>query len=420
MDIQRQFFNFYQPYLKKVAKAVEKGESLIFVGIDSIGKTEFAAQILSKRFKKKYFPKQKIYLVFLSFKDKYSPTTAQLYKNWLSRTTELLHYRLDKNTEWNNFTFYSELSEIIRRLKSSDRLVYVLLDFHHLLSQNEPFFRSLIYLHKYSDHKVSYIVLSEPHILETTNPWTRRFIQHFINFKYIFLKSFNKKTILADLKKQEKIHKTSFKNHYSLIIKYSSGLHGLISTYCFLLKNNPQIKNIRSLMKMVYKYELFQYWVFNVLESLPRKSLKVLKEVGEDNNYFKKCKNVIHRKWLIDLGFLKKTGVPKYPLMKPLLDQYSDKIPKIPIHLRLEKGIFFVQKEKLKLSKKEFLVLKILYKSKGKVVTYDQIGNRLWRDSSEKYSLWAIAQIIKRLRKKLFLFPNTIQSVRGEGYILNV
>ena len=419
MDIQKQFFDFYQHHLKTVAKAIEKGGTLIFIGIDSIGKTEFAEQILSEKFKYTYFPKKNNYLVFLSFKDKYSPTPAQLYKYWLSQTAELLHYRLDKNTEWNDFTFYSELSEFIKNLTPYERLVYVILDAQQLLSQNEFFFRNLIYLERYSKNKLSFILLSEPHILETTNPWARRFIQHFTNFKYYFLKTFNKKTILADIKRQEIIHKTSFKNISALILKHSSGLHGLISTYCYLLKDNPQIKSIRKLIKIVNKYDLFRYWVSNVLDSIPKKSLNILKEARGDKKYFKKYQKTIPGKWLIDLDFLKKDGTPRYPLMKPMLDEYSTGGYERSLRLRRVKHNFYILNEKLKLSKKEYVVLSILYGSIGKLITYDQIGTSLWPNQAEKFSLWAIAQIIRRLRKKLFLVPNSIKSIRGEGYILS-
>ena len=66
--------------------------------------------------------------------------------------------------------------------------------------------------------------------------------------------------------------------------------------------------------------------------------------------------------------------------------------------------------------------VKTLYKSKKKIVSYDKISEKLWKNEPDKFSLWAISQIIKRLRKKLsdyFINPNTIRSRRGEGYVFN-
>ena len=90
--------------------------------------------------------------------------------------------------------------------------------------------------------------------------------------------------------------------------------------------------------------------------------------------------------------------------------------------LVLRKNQFYSNGDTLNLTRKEFLILKTLYKSKKKIVSYDKISEKLWKNEPDKFSLWAISQIIKRLRKKLsdyFINPNTIRSRRGEGYVFN-
>ena len=51
----------------------------------------------------------------------------------------------------------------------------------------------------------------------------------------------------------------------------------------------------------------------------------------------------------------------------------------------------------------------------------DEIGEALWgKDSYDKYSDWAIDQLISKLRKKLETlgFKNVLKTVRGKGYKL--
>lgn len=125
---------------------------------------------------------------------------------------------------------------------------------------------------------------------------------------------------------------------------------------------------------------------------------------------------------MVNLGFLKNNGKLRYPLIKLVLDQYSPESSEEKGSLRIIKDHFYVDKEKVVLTKHEYIVLYLLYKSKGKLVSYDKIGEVLWKNEPEIFSLWAISQIISRLRKKLssyYIHPQTIRSVRREGYLLN-
>lgn len=423
MDIQNQFYQFYRPYLKKICQAIETGRTLIFVGINSIGKTLLVNQILSKKFKKEFLKKQKVHLVFLEFKDKNPPTADQLYKYWLIQTAQGLGYQLNQKETFNEFSFYSHLTQMAKSLKEEEKIVFILLDFQQIRKLGEALFRSLIYLSRFTYGKVSYIVLSEPHILDCRNIWAQRFIQDFTNYKYIFLKLFDKKTILADIQREEGFLKTKLKkSHRPLIVRCSGGLHGVVGALCYFLKNNPQIKNIRELRKIVFADKLYRYWIKDIFDSLPAKSTKILKELSLDKKRFKKYRQDIYGKWLMDLGFLKKNGTFRHPLMLPILNDYRLSKDEKDIQLKIDKNQFYMMGEKIRLTKKEKLVLEALYKSKGKLVTYDEIGEILWQKEEEKFSLWAISQLIRRLRKKLafyYINPKAIRSQRGEGYILD-
>ncbi len=73
------------------------------------------------------------------------------------------------------------------------------------------------------------------------------------------------------------------------------------------------------------------------------------------------------------------------------------------------------------LNQSESEIMKLLIMSKPNPVTFDQIGNLIWANPEENYSLTAISKHIERLRRKLELSglpANSIQTWRTKGYLL--
>lgn len=70
----------------------------------------------------------------------------------------------------------------------------------------------------------------------------------------------------------------------------------------------------------------------------------------------------------------------------------------------------------------EYKILKKLTEAGGKIITKDSLAEIIWgKSSSEKYSEWAIAQTIKRIRSKLDevgIGRSVIKTVRDKGYLL--
>lgn len=423
MRSDAQFYNFYRPYLNKICQKILEGKVLILIGINSIGKTLLTYELQSKKFRSEYLKKQRVHLIFLEFKDKIPPKPQQLYKYWLTQTAQTLGYTLPQGEVFNDFSFYFHLQEMAKKLKKGEKIVFVILDAQNILDQGEAFFKALVYLHRFTYRQISYVFLSEPQILSTSNIWAQRFIQDSTNYKFQFLKLFDRKTAITDIKREENLLKTELtEKQRLLILKYSGGLHGVIGALAYFLKNNPQVKDSRVLKKIVSQDKMFQYWIENILQSLPPPSLRILKEVASDKKVFQRYKKDIHGKWLVDLGFLKKNGNFRHPLMLPILTGFNPGQKYINNQLRLVNNQFYFRREVIKFTKNEKMILKELYKAKGKLVTYDAIGEILWKNQPDKFSLWAISQIIRRLRKKLSFYsinPKIISSQRGEGYILN-
>lgn len=423
MDYQCQFYKFYRPYLSKISQAIENGDVQIFVGINAIGKTYLAEQIMSERFREEFIKEKSAHIVLLDFKDKSSPALKQVCQYWFSQTAKSIGIKINNIDEFNEFSFSTRMSEIVKSLKNEEKLVFLLLDAQNILHLPESFFTSLTYLKIYSYSRVSFVLLSEPHILDCRNPGAQRFIQRFINHRFLFLRAFERKTILADIQKQSQLLNMDFTKYQSIIVRYSKGLHGIIRTFCYLLKKNPQITNIRTLIKEAFKDKLCQFWVKEVLDSLPVQSVILLREIALHNRRFKDIQRNIYGRWLVSLGFLTKKGKLRYSYLLPFLKDPDQRDFNNNQIFRVSKRQLFIRGNQVSLPKEELITFQVLYKKKGKPVSYEEIGDAIWDGNEDKFSLWAIYQIIKRIRKRLSLYlvnPHIISSRRGEGYSLEL
>ena len=71
------------------------------------------------------------------------------------------------------------------------------------------------------------------------------------------------------------------------------------------------------------------------------------------------------------------------------------------------------------LSYQELQLYELLEQNKDKVVSKELIAKVLWGDQwVDKYSDWAIAQVVSQIRKKISMTDKNIKSVKGEGYCL--
>lgn len=77
--------------------------------------------------------------------------------------------------------------------------------------------------------------------------------------------------------------------------------------------------------------------------------------------------------------------------------------------------------DKIILTKKERLLLDLLWKERNKLVGLDTIAETIWGDKvEEKYSPYAVSKLVDRLRRKIYesCGRNLIHPQRGVGYVL--
>jgi DNA-binding winged helix-turn-helix (wHTH) protein len=107
----------------------------------------------------------------------------------------------------------------------------------------------------------------------------------------------------------------------------------------------------------------------------------------------------------------------KYPLLKFLLSAREKKIS-VNKTGELEAGGVCLADQ---FGNKEAKVLKLLIAKKGEVITKDEIAEAMWgEEADEKFSDWAISQMIMAVRKKLGKLEAgvTIKNIKGRGYLL--
>ena len=137
-------------------------------------------------------------------------------------------------------------------------------------------------------------------------------------------------------------------------------------------------------------------------------------------------------KRLVNLGLLLKRDSSLEPfcqLLKETIENQIDKEVIVPTYgtngLEYDQGngtilIHGVPVEE-KFTRQEYSILAIFLQDSNKLKTRDDIGEALWgKNSYEKYSDWAIDQLISKLRKKLktLSIKTEIVTIRGRGYKL--
>ncbi len=95
------------------------------------------------------------------------------------------------------------------------------------------------------------------------------------------------------------------------------------------------------------------------------------------------------------------------------------------ITFELKSGSIFLGEANVedKFTRQEYEILRFLLSDSEKLRSRDEIGEAMWgKRSYEKYSDWAIDQVMSKIRKKLKTFgaENTLVTVRGRGYKINV
>jgi len=127
--------------------------------------------------------------------------------------------------------------------------------------------------------------------------------------------------------------------------------------------------------------------------------------------------------------YIEKTGLAKkkkggWEWFSPLFEEYVKFLMvSSPVAVKEQGGVLEVGGKHVGtiLSLQELAVFRRLWQDKGRVVTRDEVAKILWgKEWEEKYSDWAIDQVISRARKKLGdrVKVSLIKTLRGKGFMI--
>ncbi|MFC1646778.1 helix-turn-helix domain-containing protein [Patescibacteria group bacterium] len=131
---------------------------------------------------------------------------------------------------------------------------------------------------------------------------------------------------------------------------------------------------------------------------------------------------------LASIDFLKKVewlGSKNHRLQitVPIVTDYLKKLHQAKHIIKLDASCLVIGNVPIDsmFSKQERAILELMVKKQEEVLTRDEIAYAIWKDAwREKYSDWAIDQIISRIRKKvtkLNLPKSIIKAVKGKGFV---
>ncbi|MBI4130292.1 helix-turn-helix domain-containing protein [Candidatus Roizmanbacteria bacterium] len=162
-------------------------------------------------------------------------------------------------------------------------------------------------------------------------------------------------------------------------------------------------------LEQLYDHEAIQYRLSSLYQSLNKEELEII--FDPHNTKFPDRRYHLERLGLIE----------KNTCTLPFLQTFVQKHWKrIQISLQDSTLLFNNIPVNQLFSRAELRVLKLFLMNKNKPLTRDEIAQELWKDAvEEKYSDWAIDQLIKRLRNKLQqlgLTAGAIKTIRSFGY----
>lgn len=191
-------------------------------------------------------------------------------------------------------------------------------------------------------------------------------------------------------------------------------------------------------LRFTYRYDLdIQYLMEGFISSI------VILKLDENANSEKNSIYWEKREFLVDylvyktlVSNLIKTksiyqgtleGIKKIKQKGALIKESNDYLKKLGFvyatKLEVSKESVKVNNFKVNLTISEEKILELMYAKRGDVVTFDEIGNKLWEANPDKFSYYAISRTVSDIRRKFKdagVLNDLIYTARGKGLILKV
>jgi len=204
----------------------------------------------------------------------------------------------------------------------------------------------------------------------------------------------------------------------SLIKKLSGGHASLNRAALRILQNYYSTNSEKILAFLADQYEI-KVILEDIWNSFDDEEKKSLIQINQGTS-LKKAKVPTR---LLNLGIVvqEKTSSKLFsPLLENFISNLKSDSPQISLEAKTGEILINGQPAKEKITLQEYHLLLSFLKKKNLTLSRDQIAQALWgKDFEEKYSDWAIDQVISKLRLKLEhlgISSQKLQTIRGRGY----
>lgn len=208
---------------------------------------------------------------------------------------------------------------------------------------------------------------------------------------------YNEKDSLQFIEYNESMWRISFPTQIKkVLIEQCGGYLWLIRQALRLIRDEKDIA-----LEAVFSHELLTKKLEVIWDKLVDEEKEILRKIENNNltlddrgshqfSYLKSIRLIIEKNGKLSIGI---------PLLRRIIDK-----EKVANGLILkDDGLFFNDKDiSYLLTKSELRIIQLLIQNKHKIVTKNEIAQKIWGDNwEEKYSDWAIDRLIYRLRDKL-------------------
>lgn len=205
----------------------------------------------------------------------------------------------------------------------------------------------------------------------------------------------------------------------SLIKKICGGHASLIRAAMRILQNFYSFDYQKVLDHLFNQYEI-RLILEDIWNSFDDAEKEILTKIAQGSSL--SASRIPERLIKLKIVTSKEKGV--YELFSPLFLNFiaglNKNLPELTADSKTGELLINGQPAKEKITLQEYLLLTSFLKKRNSVLSRDQIGQTLWgKMADEKYSDWAIDQVVSQLRKKLEklgLSSGKLQTIRNRGY----
>lgn len=406
--------------LKPVFSKVEKGYSTAYLGLNGSGRTTHIRCVLSsKSLLEKLLSqkkKNKLNIIFISYESLPDKSVTTFAKAILCEIKNNLVGNKESKKQIDSILLTNDVYLILDQIKqtlstlikkdSSFRLI-IIIDQLEKLTDFDPMIGMVIKSiwqieRRQPIEKISFLFLGSPGAFYQENNSLSKTIRFIVGQNILYSPLLSDREITYSLKRHSRLQEFRLKNDQFSFLHHFLGAIGSLLRYGIQIAK--ETKNIEELRVELMNSSLIRSLTLEIWQGLTDK------EKFEMQNCLRTKKAPVKKSSLIKLGIYQNNKLSAEILK--VITPWSTK------ENSESKSLLDIPEE---MSPQEENFLRFLIKHTNKVVSKDEVAEALWgKDYLEKYSDWAMAQIVARLRKKIAAYhkPITILTLRGRGYKL--